>query len=291
MRVSEWLGLEDDGALLRRAREAWAEWCAYEPALRGVAVDDLRVWLQRADPVASDDVLLALAKRAATDGRDEHPAASLLAWALLPGAHQLAADLHQPGVDVSRVVASQLWIEVRSFPWRRLRKVAANILRNTRSGVLLEVGAVSQLRRSDPCWHSTDVVDPGSQFWHHVAAGYRPRPLEPHGTDDGPSPRRTRLAMHPRDESTTDPIDELLGVLDEACERGVISVEDRALLLCLVEEAGSADVSGPVRQCGGMLAAEVTVPVARRLGLSEPTVRRRASRSIRALAVAHGNAA
>jgi len=56
-------------------------------------------------------------------------------------------------------VASQLWIEIRTFNWRRLRKVAANILINTRVGALREVGDFSYASRADRTWANTTLVE------------------------------------------------------------------------------------------------------------------------------------
>jgi len=37
--------------------------------------------------------------------------------------------------QIDQIVVAPLWVEVRTFPWRRLTKVAANVLMNTRAGV------------------------------------------------------------------------------------------------------------------------------------------------------------
>lgn len=65
----------------------------------------------------------------------------------------------------------------------------------------------------------------------------------------------------------------------------VITDGDLALLLGLV--AAEEVVLVPVgRGCGGLLANDVTATVATQLGVSAPTVRRRARRSLEALRVA-----
>src|SRR3546814_16997174 len=97
--------------------------------------------------------------RAAPDGGDDIAAAAALAKCLLPGVCRLAGWLSTlPPREVFRdsqpvaagswsaverideLVASQLWLEVRNFAWRRLRKVAANIPINPPVGLLHEVG-------------------------------------------------------------------------------------------------------------------------------------------------------
>lgn len=102
------------------------------------------------------------------DGGDDIAAAAALAKCLLPGACRLAGWLSSlPTKEVFRdsqpiqagawwaverideLVASQLWIEVRSFPWRRLTKVASNIIVSTKVGVLREVGDYFYVTRAD----------------------------------------------------------------------------------------------------------------------------------------------
>src|SRR5665647_1242053 len=80
---------------------------------------------------------------------------------------------------IDEVVAAQLWVEVRTFPWRRLRKVAANVLKNTRTGVLRECDAKSQLERTDPTWSRTSLIDPYGSFWRSYASTHRERPTRP----------------------------------------------------------------------------------------------------------------
>jgi hypothetical protein len=164
--------------------------------------------------------------------------------------------------QVDHLVAAQLWVEARTFPWRRLRKVAANVLMNTRAGVLRECGARSQLGRTDPTWCNTSVVDPAAPFWAgHVA-----------GPDAQPAAPAVRLGA----------------VLDWACANRVISDADRRLLLCLVSASDQAGTRRVGRGHGGLMANDVSAAVAERWGVSPRTIRRRASRSLHALAAACG---
>ena len=71
-----------------------------------------------------------------------------------------------------------------------------------------------------------------------------------------------------------------------ACENQVISPADRYLLLCLVDEADRVETRNLARGYGGLLSNEVSSRVAPRVGVSEATVRRHGSRSMRALAAA-----
>ena len=140
MSVGDQLGLDDNSELLDQARQKWPVWVAADPRLGVVdSFDDLRAWLPSVDHETSDQVLLALAMLAAPDGGDDIAAAAALAKCLLPGACRLAGWLctlpprevfrdSQPVVAgswsaverVDELVASQLWIEVRTFKWRRL---------------------------------------------------------------------------------------------------------------------------------------------------------------------------
>jgi hypothetical protein len=307
MNVGDQLGLDEGSALLERARQRWSTWVASDDLLAVVEdFDELRDWLATADRGAADEVLLALAMLAAPDGGDDVVAAAALAKCLLPGACRLAGWLASQrrqvlpgGVEsATELVASQLWIEVRSFPWRRGRKVAANILLNTRAGVLRECGDFTQVARTNQTWVHTELVeafmsgDRGADIdvesrrtgeRHRAAVGWRPCLL----VDPNPGPGEQHS-----------PLEELREVLGWACEQDVITTEDRFLLLCLVEEASQAEVARVVANRkrthrvtrdggrGGLLANDVAVRVAPRVGASEATVRRRASKCVRALAAA-----
>jgi hypothetical protein len=68
-------------------------------------VRELRGWLH------------ALATLAAADGGNDVAAAAALACALMPGACILANRLRTLAVQIDQIVAAQLWVEVRTFPW------------------------------------------------------------------------------------------------------------------------------------------------------------------------------
>lgn len=296
MSVGDQLDLDDNSEVLDQARSKWPDWVAADSRLDVVAeFDDLRAWLPSVDRDASDEVLLALAMLAAPDGGDDIAAAAALAKCLLPGACRLAGWLStlppkevfrdsQPVVAgtwsaverIDELVASQLWIEVRTFPWRRLRKVAANILMNTRVGVLREVGDFFCVSRADRTWANTTLVESlssGEMPTGRVAGAlfHRPEILADKSGPDHDEPSAT---------------EELLELLAWACERRVISDADRYLLLCLVEEADRVETRNLTRGYGGLIGNELSSRVAPRVGVSEATVRRHASRSMRALAEA-----
>jgi hypothetical protein len=225
-----------------------------------VTFKSLRDWLAAARPAEADDVLHALAILGSPSGGDNLAAASVLAWALLPGACALAHRLYALSPRIDEVVAAQLWLEIRSFPWQRLHRVAGNILASTRAGVLREYGVRSQLQRTDKAWSSTRLVDPSANFWaRHV----------------------DRLDTLPSAG------DELLELLEFARAANVITDADRKLLLLLVEAADRCGTTRISRGSAGLMSNAASAQVAIQAGLSPITVRRRARRIIDALAAAH----
>jgi hypothetical protein len=267
--VETQLGLHDQAnGLLAHAEQNWASWTDRFPCMSDIGgVGSLRGWLRAAEPAAADDVLHALVTLASPSGGDEASGAAVVAWALLPGASVLAQRLRTLSPRIDEVVAAQLWIEIRTFPWQRLRKVAANILANTRTGVLRECGAHSQIERVDRTWSSARLVDPTAVFWTKVC------------TPDHAS----RSAAH-----------ELVEVLGWARALNVISDSDRSLLLSLAKTADSFGPARTGRGWCGLMANDSSAEVADRLGISPITVRRRARKAISALAdacAAHTNAA
>lgn len=233
---------------------SWPGWVARRPVLGAVAEPSrLRSWLQDADPALADEVLHGLAWLASVEGADDRDAAAVLAWLMVPGASFTARQLRSLSKDIDHVVASELWILVRTFPLRR-RKVRANLMRDLRSRVLVVCEAPASLRRTDPTWAAT-VCSTDVAAVQALAAHREPSALE-----------------------------ELVDVLDWACEQQVIRALDRALLLMLVD--ASQDLHLRVSASHGLLSTEATAQVAARLGVSERTVRRRAQRSIRAVAAA-----
>ncbi|HEY5179076.1 MAG TPA: hypothetical protein VIJ07_04770, partial [Dermatophilaceae bacterium] len=120
--------------------------------------------------------------------------------------------------------------------------------------------AKSQLERTDPTWSRTSTVDPYGTFWGGYASTHGERP--------------------------THPAQELLALLQWACENKVITGDDRALLLCLVEAADSAATRRLGRGTGGLMANNVSEAVAHQWGIAPKTVRRRARCSMDALSSA-----
>ncbi|EWT06809.1 hypothetical protein N864_16775 [Intrasporangium chromatireducens Q5-1] len=260
MAVAELLGIgNEDSEVLTIATRRWPHWAEEDERLRVTELRKLRSWLRTATAEDADEVLHALAKRASIHGADDPVAASTLAFALLPGACTLAHRLLTLSPRLDEIIAAQLWLEIRSFPWDRLGKVAANILRNTRAGVLHECDAGTQVQKRDPTLHHTVTIDPDDTFWK--------------------GPRLATIDSEPT------PADELLELLAWACDNDVITTGDRSLLLSLAVAADQADQKRS-RGRAGLLANDVSETVAHEYGVTAITVRRRASRSLQALAEA-----
>ena len=130
------------------------------------------------------------------------------------------------------------------------------MLMNTRTGVLRDCDAKSQLERTDPTWSRTSPVDPYAHFWGYASI---------------------------RGQYPASPGQELLKLLAWGCKNRVISAADRTLLLCLVEAADGAATRKLGRGTGGLLANNVSEAVAQQWGIAPSTVRRRARRSVDAL--------
>ena len=79
-------------------------------------------------------------------------------------------------------------------------------------------------------------------------------------------------------------VDELTQVLSWAMEQRVINAGDRELLIALAIAADTARVTHSGRGRAGLCSHQVASTVARRVGVSPVTIRRRASASLRALA-------
>ena len=119
--------------------DAAARWAVREPVLSG-AVSVGAFAEQAADRRRADEVLGALVRLAAADGGDE-PDALLVALHLLSdGALALAGRLADLHVDMVTLVVGELTVRIRTFPWRRrTRAYAANLLLDTRAGLLREL--------------------------------------------------------------------------------------------------------------------------------------------------------
>lgn len=233
---------------------AWDGWTVRRPEL--AAVEDpcrLRAWLQQADPKVADEVAYGLAWLASVEGGDDIAAAKALAWLVLPAASFVARQLRTLASGIDHAVAAELWIQVRTFPLHR-RKVIGNLVRELRNRVLEACEAPRALQRTDRTWFATTGCSMDTPAVLSLVSDQTPTAWE-----------------------------ELLDVLEWAEEERVIRPSDRRLLLCLVQAVG---IDARVGAGLGLLANEAVGLVARHLGVSERTVRRRARICLQALTAA-----
>jgi hypothetical protein len=234
----------------------WSAWVAAEPVLAGVngLEDVLAITQDRADPGRADALLAALVRLGAVDGGDDQDAAHAAALLLDGGAGRLAGQLRKLSRDIDQMVAGQVWLQIREFPWRRRRRaIAANILMDVRRHVLRDLGV--DTRRASRGVEVT-LVDTTADVSALDAA------LSRLGGQD--------LRAGLGDEH------DLPSVLQWATGKALVSDQDAAILL----ELASLEVAGTVR--GLSCAAEISAVAARR-GVNERTIRRSRDRAIRCL--------
>lgn len=243
MGLASTLGLEAAGrGELAAAAARWKVWQEEHPVL-GVCEDlaDLPGWVRTAPPEEVNRVLLALGELGAVDGGDDPAATSVLVWLLLPGAVGVARSLH--GVpDVDELVGAQLWMSARSVNWRGQVRVAATVLMNTRRDV------VRELRRG--------------QGGGRVVLGQS-------GVPEALTWERFDLPSNASDV--------LYDLLEGAVMDGVVDREEVQVLLRLAQ---ACDTPRTGRGNGGLTAKAGMAVVAAELGVSVPTVFRRASRAL-----------
>src|SRR5215207_2929916 len=116
MSVATHLGLDPASTAFIELELHWAGWVEQFPRLAQAGdFHTLRGWLAAAEPAEADEVLHTLATLGSPSGADDLAAASVLAWALLPGACALAHRLRGLSAGIDEVVAAQLWLEIRTF--------------------------------------------------------------------------------------------------------------------------------------------------------------------------------
>lgn len=254
MSVATQLGLDDPASeVFTAGRQRWSGWQEQHPVLTVVeGLDDLPAWMMsHRDRSETDAVLLALAELSSPEGGDDVVATGVLAWLLLPGAITIAASLDGVTGQVDELLAAQLWVEARTFPWQRGHRVAANILMNARKAVMRDLGLGAAAERT---WAHSELVDA-----HDIL-------------------RRSGGSAEAEPSAQA----ELTDLLDWACARGVLTGEERALLVEVAEAADRFDARGG-RGTGGLLGNQVSAEVAQGRGVSPLTIRRRTRRSVDAL--------
>ncbi len=149
MSLQEFFGRCEEQARTIDASGAWSRWTAAQPALAqmGSAVALCDVVMDRAEPAQANDLLLALVRAGSVDGGVDQSAATFVASLLVPGGDRIIRSLSSLGPDIDAIVAGQLWLQVRAYPWRcRPRAVAKNTLMETRRAVLADYGATTARR-------------------------------------------------------------------------------------------------------------------------------------------------
>ncbi len=226
----------------------WDEWASVRPGLARADRADLRRWMRTATVQDANAVLFELAVLAAADGHDDCDAALVLAWCLLPAACRIAHQLVDVDpVEVDQLVASQLWIEIRTYNWRACTRVTGTICANVRRNVLRE-------------WNLDPDRPPRLSVvvWTDLLA---------------------QLCEEPAAEELS-PREVLLQVLDWGVATGTIQSFDRDLLLELVEiSVGDPKHRSPRRSLLGS-----AIVVGPEFGVSPRTVRRRSRHALDALA-------
>jgi hypothetical protein len=226
----------------------WDEWAASGTGLTLADQTSLRHWLRNAPTLDANAALYDLAVLAAKDGGDDTDAALLLAFCLLPAACRIAhclADVDPREVD--QLVASQLWIEVRTYNWQACTRVTGTICANLRRNVLREL-------RLDPDRPPRATVGTSADVVTQLC--------------DEPTPAE----LSPRQE--------LLEVLDWGVDSGTIEAFDRDLLVGLVD----VSLIDPQHRSPRRPLLGSAILVGPQFGVSPRTVRRRSRHALDALA-------
>lgn len=243
--------LERGGALVR-----WAE---QEPLLAEFdTAERLRTALRsRRDPLAHDALLGALVRLAAVDGGGDEDAVFALMYALAYPARGIALSLRDLSPDIDELVMGQLWLQARTFPWRRrTHAYAKNLLLDTRLALVKEL--LPYRPRGNVRSVALSPFDPDTE-WDATYAS-----------------TTAHWDRHDRDEP------DLADVLQWAQHSGVLTAGDIGLLIDLIEAATEAD-DGTAR-CGGDVntAAELAV-LAARYERAPRTLRKRRDYALRLL--------
>ena len=251
------LGVTWAGLLERVERTGrWPAWVAAEPSLAQVSglEEVVAITQDLACPGQADVLLASLVRLAAVDGGNDQDAAHAVALLLANGATNLARRLTSLSKDVDQIVAGQIWLQIREFPWRqRRRAIAKNILLDVRRAVLRDLGVDTRT-----CSRGVEVrvADP-------VALGA--------ATDRG----SVTLVTGDPDGRVGEELS-LSSLLKWATGTGVVSDQDASILL----ELASLQVAAPLH--GLSSAAEISA-VATRLGVCGKTVLRSRDRALRSL--------
>lgn len=160
-------------ALVQRlkATDALGRWAVDDDRLAGlhdVADELLPLLAVGADAARADDILAALARRAAVDGGADDDALLLTLHLFSDWICPMAAQLHDLAPGMVRVIVSELTCQIRSYRWRqRTRAVAAGLRWDTRRAVLAQFRPSTSRHR----YRAEHLLDPMSPLWQATPRG------------------------------------------------------------------------------------------------------------------------
>ncbi len=252
MSLQQYFGRWEEQAHTIDASGAWRAWADAQPVLAkvGSAAALGGVVTDQGQQARANELLFALVRVGSADGGVDPKAATFVASLLVPGGNRIIRSLSSLGPDVDAIVAGQLWIQVRTYPWGdRPRAVAKNILMETRRTVLADYGAQTARRACLVPVAPPELTD---------------------AMDQGPEPVV--------DAQVADLA--LLGLLAWARARGVLAREDAWLLWELV--LATDDEAEPLAagQGRGVTSLRAGVRVAAARGIAPRTVERRRDRAV-----------
>lgn len=152
------------------ATGALSRWSRAQPALCGLdRVDELAALLELGsgtDPDRADAFLGALVRTACRDGGDDPDAVLLVLHLLADGLRPLAKRLADLSEDILALLVGELTVQIRTFPQRRTRAYAANLLRDTQLACWREL----RPHRTRTYQAGTDILidpldQPGMRYW------------------------------------------------------------------------------------------------------------------------------
>jgi len=256
MSLVRFFGRWQEQAAAADASGRWGRWVDCQPALAaaGSAAQLGQLMTDRSDPARGNGFLLALVQVGSVDGGIDEVAATFVASLLVPGGDRMVRSLWSLGSEVEQIIAGQLWIQIRVYPWRnRPRAVAKNTLMETRRAVLADFGASTAI--------SAPLV-----------------PLPPPEMAEAIEQRAAALIAEPGPDLV------LLNVLMWARARGVLTAAAATLLWDLVVLASdSLQRSGRVGMARGTGSLDAATRAADARGLTPRSVRRQRDRAVSAL--------
>ncbi len=262
MSLVRFFGRWQEQAAAADAAGRWGRWVDCQPGLAaaGSAAQLGQLVTDRSDPARANAFLLALVQVGSVDGGVDEVAATFVASLLVPGGDRMVRSLWSLGGEVEQIIAGQLWIQVRVYPWRnRPRAVAKNTLMETRRAVLADFGVSTLI--------SAPLV-----------------PLPPPEMAEAIEQRAAALIAEPGPDLV------LLNVLVWARARGVLTAAAASLLWDLVvlacDSLQRGGLEGMARGTGSLAAA---AQAADERGLAPRSVRRQRDRAVSALRLVQGD--